>query len=286
MHDPPEAVSPADVLAAAQASWAVRADAAEHLAVGFGAHHWRVGELFVTLDALGARHSADSLEAAYAGAATLGLDFVVASLPTSSGRRTVPFAAGMLSAAPWLTGSRPPDAALAVPLVARLHACPPPDGLPVWGPLVPASLADDVAGLARRPWSEGPYGEEARHLVADHLSAIEAWTARYHALARAARSRRWVATHGEPHERNLLVVDGHPMLVDWESLKLAPPERDLRVLGRPGDLEMLELFDVEWRLDEVAQYAAWFSGPHTGSADDITALGGLRHELGRPAGEG
>jgi spectinomycin phosphotransferase len=252
--------------------------------VGFGAHHWRVGPLFVTLDALGSRHSAESLEAAYAGAAELDqeLDFVVACVRSSFGRCTVPFADGVLSATPWLDGSQPADPAVAVPLVARLHAAAPPPGLPTWGPLVPRSLPDDLAGAVRSAWSGGPHGEAARVLLSDRLTAIEGWTAHYHALAEAARSRQWVATHGEPHERNLLLTDAGPRLVDWESLKLAPAERDLRVLGLPGDPEMLELFDLEWRLDEIAQYASWFAGPHGDTADDRTAVGGLRHELSRP----
>jgi spectinomycin phosphotransferase len=44
---------------------------------------------------------------------------------------------------------------------------------------------------------------------------------------------------------------------------------------------MLDLFDLEWRLDEISQYAAWFAAPHTGSASDRVAMGGLLHELTR-----
>ena len=77
--------------------------------------------------------------------------------------------------------------------------------------------------------------------------------------------------------------------MDWESLKLAPRERDLRTLVDAGfgdlapavDPLMLEMFDLEWRLDEVAQYAAWFAAPHPGSASDEVAFGGLLHELTR-----
>ena len=47
---------------------------------------------------------------------------------------------------------------------------------------------------------------------------------------------------------------------------------------------MLELFDLEWRLDEISQYAAWFAAPHTGTADDEIAFGGLLHELPGPSG--
>jgi spectinomycin phosphotransferase len=43
----------------------------------------------------------------------------------------------------------------------------------------------------------------------------------------------------------------------------------------------VELFDLEWRLDEIAQYAAYFAGPHADDADARTSLAGLRHELAR-----
>ena len=39
---------------------------------------------------------------------------------------------------------------------------------------------------------------------------------------------------------------------------------------------------LEWRLDEVSQYTAWFASPHTGSEDDRIAFGGLLGELDRP----
>ena len=45
---------------------------------------------------------------------------------------------------------------------------------------------------------------------------------------------------------------------------------------------MLELFDLEWRLDEIAQYADWFSRHHTGTESDAVAYAGLVHELDRP----
>jgi spectinomycin phosphotransferase len=45
---------------------------------------------------------------------------------------------------------------------------------------------------------------------------------------------------------------------------------------------MVELYDLEWRLDEIAQYAAWFSRPHSGGRDDEIASDGLRHELDPP----
>ena len=65
-----------DVLTAVRQAWSADVDAVEHLPVGFGAHHWVASSdgqavLFVTLDQLGTRHSAASLESAYTGAAAL-----------------------------------------------------------------------------------------------------------------------------------------------------------------------------------------------------------------------
>lgn len=98
--------------------------------------------LFVTLDQVGVWHTADSLEAAYAGAAILaggGLEFVLASVPTTARRFTEPFLGGALSATPWLDGSGVGDDDLTDPILARnnaamlgrLHAAPPPDAVPV-----------------------------------------------------------------------------------------------------------------------------------------------------------
>ncbi|HEV2929213.1 MAG TPA: hypothetical protein VGW74_11030, partial [Propionibacteriaceae bacterium] len=85
MREPPTFVSDAEVLAVVADGWQTDVDTVEHLPVGFGAHHWVARQaatplLFVTLDALGRRHTAHSLEAAYAGAAALaadGLEFVL-----------------------------------------------------------------------------------------------------------------------------------------------------------------------------------------------------------------
>ena len=44
---------------------------------------------------------------------------------------------------------------------------------------------------------------------------------------------------------------------------------------------MIEMFDLEWRLDEINQYADWFESPHSGNASDRVAFGGLLEELER-----
>ena len=293
MRERPPHVSDDDVLAAVRTHWDGGADDVEHLPVGFGAHHWRARvqgrtALFVTLDALGTHHDATSLEAAYAGAAALAfrLDFVVAGLPTHDLRYTVPFAGGALSCTPWVWGERSPDpltAAATAVLLARMHAVTPPSGIRGGAARRPrprrttARVGDDRVGrrAARRAGS-GRRGRAPRR----HRDR----TARYRVLVEAARERPWVVTHGEPHVRNQLATPVRTLLVDWESVRLAPAERDLRWL--PSDLvdadpAMLELFDLEWWLDEVSQYADRFAAPHAGGEDDETALAGLLDELSR-----
>ena len=87
MREPPPHLTDEDVLATVNEHWDVDGDRIGHLPVGFGAHHWRVSGadtiLFVTFDRLGDRHSADSLEAAYAGARSLSRPASTSSWPRS-----------------------------------------------------------------------------------------------------------------------------------------------------------------------------------------------------------
>lgn len=305
MLEPPEFVSADAVLAAVQAQWTPDVDAIEHLPVGFGAHHWRVSSagtprFFVTLDRLGRRHSAESLEAAYAAAGELaatGLEFVVATVPSRHGHRTEPLAGHRVSCVPWTVGkavgSGPVDseelARQNVKALARLHATPSPAGMPSWGPRVGEDFGDSVAELLRSPWQNGPYGERARSALAKRVDAIRRWTDAYLELSRRAAEFPWVPTHGEPHTANQLATDQGIVFVDWESLARAPRERDLGTLVASGyadlvapDWEMIELFQLEWRLSEIAEYADWFSKPHTGTDSDRVAFEDLTTELERP----
>ncbi len=134
-----------------------------------------------------------------------------------------------------------------------------------------------------------PYGEPARKAISLRIAAIADWTARYHELAGQAAAVRWVPTHGEPHTRNQRITPAGLRFVGWESFALAPRERDLGPLIEAGygdhlrpDWAMVEMYDLEWRLDEIAQYASWFSRRHSGSRDDQVAWDGLQHELARP----
>jgi spectinomycin phosphotransferase len=296
VREAPEGLDQEALLSVIQRQWTAEIDAVEHLPVGFGAHHW-VATIkgrptqFVTLDTVDGKHDAASLEAAYAVASGLmfPLDFVVAPVPSHAGSFTLPFAHGVVSVTPWVSGDNPDgiDLDAVARMLRRLHAVSPPSGIPRWTTITPPSLPADLSELCRTPWSEGPYGERARSAIRARLDAIAEWSDAYHALAGLAHRRPWVITHGEPGEHNLMLAVDKLLLVDWETVRLAPAERDWRTLVERGlrvedvDAAMLDLFDLEWRLDEISQYAAWFASPHTGSASDRVAIGGLLHELTR-----
>ena len=304
VQEAPGELSEDEVLALVRSDWDERASAAVHLPLGFGAHHWRVDVsggpgLFATYDRFGARHDLASLTAAYASAIALaqgGLEFALVPQRSRSGQVLVPLADGTLSCTPWVEGEVVGEGPLTdaatvaanIADLARLHACDPPDGLPRWSPQVGHDLPQRLAALAASGKDAGPYSEPARTAVAERWPEIEDWTRRYLTLATAAGRRGWVVTHGETHTRNQLRTADGIRFVDWESVKLAPRERDLATLVQAGfgtsvaaDPEMVELFDLEWRLAEIDEYAHWFAAPHTGTADDAVAYEGLLDELRR-----
>lgn len=296
MREPPPGIDADDLLAAVRSEWDTGVMRVHHVPIGFGAHHWAAYDvnrpiLFVTFDRLEPKRPAKDLAAAYAGAVALcraGLEFVLAPLFSKSGSPIVRFSDGALSCTPWQHGKSGGglDVVWTSHALARLHAVPPPDGIPSWKPLVPRDFAADVGLRLEQPWGPGPYADTARNAVSDRLADLARWTTRYHELATRARGRAWVATHGEPHSDNQLLTPRGRYLVDWESLKLAPPERDLRVLLDAGaqvhaDPEMVEMFDLEWRLDEINQYVAWFAAEHHDTEDDGIAFAGILHELNR-----
>ena len=171
MNEPPVDISDARVLASVRTHWDPAVDRVEHLTVGFGAWHWQASvagtaRLFLTYDLpKPGRHTAETLEAAYSGAAALrdaGLEFVVPPIRTSDGRFTVPDGAGLLSATPWVAGERPAIADGVRPLLERLHATTPPARIAPWRPLVGPQFSEELAERIFVPWNHGPFGARAR----------------------------------------------------------------------------------------------------------------------------
>ncbi|MGW2153105.1 phosphotransferase enzyme family protein [Nonomuraea sp. NPDC001699] len=314
---------PADLdeslLTSALEAWGIEAAGPAYAPVGFGDHHWIATgadgrRWFLTVATLPAepdergsraafRELGRALETAAALSASLG--FVVAPVPDLDGgallRPLAPRYA--LSVFPFVEGvtgdfgNEPSDQerAQVIDLLAELHATPSPPSAPL-RPLEPAGRAALERALAEtgRPWTGGPYAERARALLARHAGALRA---RLRDFDRGSRDLGpLVVTHGEPHPGNLLRHRGRCLLVDWDTVGLAVPERDLWLVartpddlaryaaatGRTPDPAALALYRLRWSLDDVAGYVAWFRAPHghtrdaelswqflTGAVDDL-----------------
>ncbi len=154
------------------------------------------------------------------------------------------------------------------------------------------------------PWDSGPFGHEAQVLLTKHKPALRAALSRFDTLAEkvSATRDRWVITHGEPHRGNTIVNEVGVQLIDWETARIAPPERDLWALidedarsridyieasGRAVDDDALKLYRSWWSLCEVSLYTDDLRSAHADTAETQIAWQGLREHMAlatRPAG--
>jgi spectinomycin phosphotransferase len=317
-----------ELAAALERHWGLRAVRLEYLAVGFGSHHWRALDAdgmtwFVTADDLSAGFQAGPDEnAAFAALARAfgtasflreraGLDFVVAPLRDGDGvilRRLATRYAVTVS--PFVDGRSGTQGAYETSaerrqmgaVLGRLHAATrdlPPD-LPMRDDFAIPSrsvLMEAVGDLDRR-WTSGPYAKPTRRLLRAHEHDVAARLRSYDALADRvrARPRSWVVTHGEPHSANVIRAGaGRLLLIDWDTTRLAPRERDLRmVLDDAGtgwdeyvaesgasslDPEAIELYREGWDLAEIAIYVRLFRRPHDQTDDTAKSWVGLTRIL-------
>jgi spectinomycin phosphotransferase/16S rRNA (guanine(1405)-N(7))-methyltransferase len=84
------------------------------------------------------------------------------------------------------------------------------------------------------------------------------------------------------------------VLVDWDTVRLAPPERDLwhvdagdgaelraytAATGVLPQRELLELYRLRWSLSDIAVEVARFRRPHTGTEQDAACWEVLQSTL-------
>lgn len=303
MNIPPVSPTDDEILVTVQRHWDLEIDAVAYFPVGFGAHHWQgcfggTPVAFITLDQPESPGAQSSLQQAYAAAHELfdsGLEFVVPPVPAIGGGFIVPMSDGCVSVTPWVQGTTPSAEDASEPAhllrstqaLMQLHACRLSASMPEWRQRVAAKFMDRLETLLVSPWDLGPMGMQARALILENVATLQSKACRYLELTEEAmgQRQRWVPTHGEPHFANQILSDGALRFVDWESLRLAPKERD--VVGLPTaawpqfqpNPAMIDLFRLEWTLAEIDEYAHWFSAEHTGDADDLLALEKLRSEL-------
>ncbi len=316
MRAPPADISNEQLGSALREGWELDARSLDYAPLGAGSYHWLARDadgarVFVTVDDLDSKTwLGNSREPSFAGlrqafeAATLlreqGLGFVVAPQRAVDGaplqrlddRYTValfPFVEG--EGGEW----GPHDPAVlpdAVRMLAALHAATPAvlgvartagTGLPGREHLERA-LAE-----VGEPWHGGPLAEPARRAVATGAAELAALIAFADALGETLDGKQ-VITHGEPHAGNVLKTDGGLALVDWDTVALGPPERDLWLLseyaspatelyteltGTPVDPRALDYFRLTWELKDWAEYLNALRAPHDETEDTARMCGSL-----------
>ena len=305
------------------ASWDAAVDEIEYQAVGFGSHHWlaRRGPeaWFVTVDDLDARLLDDDdvraaaqtrLTAALATARTLrdaGHTWVVAPVRSLGGKvieaiderfvcALYPFVAGRTSS--WGAYKDADQRRAVVELLAKLHRADPGVALPALADdhVIPRrDSLEEAMNDAGGTWTGGPFAESARKLLAQDLHAVAAVLERYDELVETVSRRASpVVTHGEPHRGNVIVTEDGPALIDWDTTRIAPPERDLwsLIVEDPKirqfyearaettlDDSALRLYELWWDLCEIALFIHDFRQPHSRTDDTTTAWSGLTTHL-------
>lgn len=288
MKDQPAGVDPRPALR----SWGIDAVTSEYLPVGFGDHHWaavddRGRRWFVTVADLARKnHCGIGIPAAREGlrramdtAAALGLDFVLAPVRTPDGETLVPLDERYaVSVFPFLDGESGQfgdDPEPVGDLLAKLHRTPPPTSTPVADSELPGrtDLEEALASLDH-PWTGGPFAEPARALVSDHVAALRRRLAEFDRRRDELRGDP-VVTHGEPHPGNIVRVGSRRLLVDWDTVGLAVPERDLWWLADAPATPAAEFYRLRWDLDDVSVFLDEFRAPHTRGPDTEQAWSAL-----------
>ncbi|WP_405791812.1 phosphotransferase enzyme family protein [Streptomyces sp. NBC_01506] len=312
MEERPAGIQDSDVRDALR-GWGIEPVTWEYAPVGFGDYHWtatdtRERRWFVTVaDLTHKSWYGDGTEAAFHGlrdamdtavalrdAEPDGLDFVVAPLRTAEGETVRELGARhAVSVFPLVPGTAghfgepltAHERGLVVDLLARLHRTAPPASARVLPPeFATRPQLDGALGELGGPWDGfGPYAEPARHLLADHAAALRRRLDEFDRRAGELRtaSAPLVVTHGEPHPGNLLRAGERRLLLDWDTVGLAVPERDLWLVadgpddlvryeetaGRKPDPSALALYRLRWALNDVAEFLAVLRAPHDRTPD-------------------
>jgi len=314
----PQLISEDAVLATVEDGWGLRLEQLRYVPEGAGAYHW-IGRdqdgrnWFVTCDDLDIkpwlgpdRDSVyDGLCAAYRTAADLraaGLNFVAAPVaaPTDAiaqrmdDRHSVSIFEVIDGASGrWGQAVEPQTRDELVTMLADLHRAPTSvRAHRLHGLEVAARDRLEVAIAAvDEVWDAGPLSEQGRKLLAPHVDMIAGWLAQLDQLAADVLGDGVaVVTHGEPHPGNVMTGRTGLMLVDWDTVAMARPERDLWMLvevddrvartyqqltGVSLDPELLAAYRRLWATTDLAMFAAQLLTEHADDADTRQALSGI-----------
>jgi hypothetical protein len=284
--------------------WDLDVETVEYAPVGGGSYHWVVTARdrtrhFVTVDHLDRKPwLGDSRESVFAGLAAAfdtaaalregGLEFVLAPVRAQGGETLLragprhavslfPFVAG--EAGTFGVYDDPERMAIEAMLTA-LHQATAPTARVMDLELPGRSELDAALHALDGSWDAGPLAEPARSALTEHAAAARDLLARYDRLAADLPGRSdWVVTHGEPHAANVIWTGESYVLVDWDTVALAPAARDRWMLV--DDSDATAFFRLRWDLADLAAFTTLLRSPHTENADTQKAYEGVTIVLGR-----
>ncbi len=322
MLTPPTGLSTGDLGEVIGQAWGVSVDSLEYRPLGFGSHHWLATDSlglrhFVTVDELSSEsrvgdevsvlglHLRPALSAA-TDLRAFGCRFVIAPISTRTDEPFLQFNGHAIALFPFVEGQsfsfqepfRRDDRERVLEMVAELHRVP---ITAIRPPATDRFVVPWIDQLDRstqgQSGSSGPHASVASRLLVDHEAAIRNLIDRYRQLvARYSRDPgQLVITHGEVHPGNVMVTSKGWVLVDWDTVLVAPPERDLWRLV-PGDSVLrayvdatgtaprdwlIDLYGIRWDLADIASFAAEFRRPHEDTEDTRKALELLQAAVAR-----
>lgn len=300
-----------EVIGALHDHWNLQVSSCDYLPVGFGGYHWvaidtLAQRYFVTVDDLtdkpwlGATADqtflglSQALRAASALRGESGLDFVVGPLPTCANSPVHRLDSRYsVTVHPFLDAQTgqfsksflPSERSEVLHMLARLHQV---DTTSVQlrtdAPFPERAVIEAALHELGNPWKGGPYSEPARAWFSEHAQRLTGQLKQFDRLSEACTNRQLVITHGEPHPGNVMRHEGTLLLIDWDTVAFAPPERDLWLIGADGlldeylnltgvdiDESALALYRLAWDLSDVAAYIDQFRSPHVANADSNDA---------------
>ena len=289
------------------AGWHIDATALRYEAVGGGSYHWSARDSqhrhwFVTVDDLDekpwlgdtrtavAKGLRAAMETAFALRHRAGLAFVLAPIPSAQGEMIEAIGSKYAAAVfPFIAGSARRfgeelpgrERRKLVDMLAALHQATP---IATKAPRAQVSLPrrgdlESTLSELGRPWRGGPFAEPARALLIGAAGQIRSLLDAFDRMTEQVTAAPGpVLTHGEPHPANLIRSGTATMLIDWDTVGLGPPERDLWMVvsdtgdealrytnatGRAVDPVVLAFYRLRWGLDDLSCFAAELRADHT-----------------------
>jgi len=326
VRDRPAGVGERELKQALADGWHTRVVATRYAPVGGGSYHWvvrddRGRQWFATVDDLDdkcwlgdtraavSRGLRAAMETAFALRHRAGLWFVVAPVRAVDGETVLPLGSKYsVTVFPFVHGASgrfgaelsAGDREHLVEMLAALHR-----STPAAAQASRCQIAVPRRGVLEtalreleQPWRGGPFSELARALITRKARHIRHLLASFDELAERVSALEPVVTHGEPHNANLIRTRNGVMMIDWDTVGLAPPERDLwmivsdsgqetcryaQVTGRPVDPAALALYRIRWTLDDISAFVKMFRTGHRRTADTEHTWLGLNNTLARTA---